>query len=292
MSLSALLASILAISSLVCISFLINYFSSIHKLGKLRVVLVAIVAFVFFPVQAQSLWSGWPSDDKNDGKFLAITGPLSAIEYLPPKIIIGLPSTATQYDIEVFDGDASAMVSSRYDINTSSAGYTYTLYQDPDKDGTGATVVAARKDTDFPNDDWGSYIANQPIDASAQGEGGLYWYRLEFTFNGDPDTEQFFNALKIRVRTDAEIKSRVGALKDVIIGASPINGLLDPGLNSRENTFEGEWIFDVEVTQDNVPSIRFTDADADFSGDITAPGQPPDDNIVRPQFRIFPSYSL
>ena len=289
MFLSAVLASILAAVFFVCFSFLINRFLMSQQHGWFKAVLVALLTIVFFPVQAQSQWSGWPSDDENDGKFVAITGPLSAIEYLPPKIIIGLPSTAKKYDIEVFDGDASAMVSSRYDINTSSAGYTYTLYQDPGKDGTGSSIVTSRKDTDFPNDDWGSYIANQPVDADAQGEGGLYWYRLEFVFNGDPDTEQFFNALKIRVRTDTDIKSRIGALKDVIIGASPINGLLDPGLNVSENTYEGEWIFDVEVTQDNVPNVRFTDADADFGGDASSPGQPPDDNILRPQFRIFPS---
>ena len=280
MSVSAFLAVIAA-------AFVFVYFSGFQKYFKS--LLLTILTILYIPVQAQSNWVGWPSSDDSDGKFVAITGPLSAIEYVPPKIIIGIPSTATRFDIELFDGDASAMVSSRYDINTSTSGFTYTLYQDPKKDGTGNVVVTSQRDTDFSNDIWDTYIASQPIDAAAQGEGGLYWYRLELNFDGDPDTEQFFNGLKVRVRSDADIDSRIGAFKRVIIGASPFNGLLDPGLNSSQNTYEGEWIFDVEVTQDNVPSIEFSDADADFANDASSPGEPPDDNFIRPQFRIFPS---
>ena len=255
----------------------------------IKVAFVSCLMLYYVPVQAQSDWVGWPSADTADGKFLAVTGPQSAIEYVPPEIIIGIPSTATQFEIELFDGDASAMLTSRYDINTSGSGFTYTLYEDPDKDGTGTTVLQTRDDTEFVNDDWSSYVANQAVSVSAQGEGGLYWYRLLFEFNGNPDTEQFFNALKVRVRSDSGIDARVGALKRVIIGASPINPVLDPGLGSADNSYGGDWLFDVEVTEAGVPAIEFADSDADFSGDLSAPGEPPDDNINRPSFRISPS---
>ena len=198
---------------------------------------------------------GWPSASETDGKFLAITGPLSAIDYVAPEIIIGIPSTATEFDIDLFDGDASAVLSSKYDINVSAAGYTYTLYEDPNKDGTGDAVLVSYQDTDFANDSWSSFVAKQSVSASAQGQGGFYWYRLSLVFNGGPDTEQFFNALKVRVRSDAEISARIGALKVVIIGASPFNGVLDPALNNADNSYNGDWLFDVEVTQTGVQTV-------------------------------------
>ena len=255
-----------------------------------RIVFITGLLSVCLPAQAQSEWVGWPSGDERDGRFLAVTGPLSAIDYVAPNIIIGIPGDATQFDIELFDGDASANLSSKYDINVSTAGYTYTLFADPNRDGAGGIVELTRTDADFTNDAWSSYVTNHPVKQAAQGEGGFYWYRLSLDFNGNPDTEQFFNALKVRVRSDVpDTPVSVSAFKEVIIGSSPFNPILDPGLASPDNTYDGDWDFDVKVTAAAIPPINFSDADADFAGDVSSPGLPPDDNFARPDFRISPS---
>ena len=190
--------------------------------------------------------------------FIAVTGPLSAIDYVAPNLIIGVPGDASQFDIELFDGDASSNLSSKYDINVSTSGYTYTLFQDPDRDGTGSTVEQVRTQADFVNDSWSSYVTSHSVTPAAKGQGGFYWYRLSLDFNGNPDTEQFFNALKVRVRSDSTSPVSVGAFKEIIIGSSPFNPVLDPGLNSPENTYDGDWVFNVRVTGGATPPLEFS----------------------------------
>ena len=73
----------------------------------LKAICAAVLLFTFGQAQAQSDWVGWPSADERDGRFLSVTGPLSAIDYVAPNIIIGIPESATTFDIEIFDGDAS-----------------------------------------------------------------------------------------------------------------------------------------------------------------------------------------
>lgn len=255
-----------------------------------KVAVLAGLLCLNYQVQAQSEWTGWPSADERDGRFLAVTGPLSAIRYVAPDLIIGIPGDATQFDIELFDGDASLNLNSRYDINVSSSGYTYTLFQDPDRDGTGSVVELTRSDSDFVNDAWSPYVTNHPVDEGARGQGDFYWYRLSLAFNGDPDTEQFFNALKVRVRSDDnDNPTSVSAFREIIIGSSPFNPILDPGLGSIDNTYDGDWEFDVRITGGAIPPIEFSDSDADYADDVSSPGQPPDDNFARPDFLISPS---
>ena len=255
----------------------------------LKAVFTAGLVITYLPAQAQSEWVGWPSSDENDGRFLSITGPLSAIDYVAPDIIIGIPPDASQFDIELFDGDASQDLTSKYDINVSTAGYTYTLYPDPLRDGTGSNVELVRTQADFSNDAWSSYVTNHPVNSDARGPGGFFWYRLSLEFNGNPDTEQFFNALKVRVRSNSTVIPSVSAFKEVIIGSSPFNPVLDPGLDSPNNTYNGDWEFNVRIPRGAVPPLEFSDADADFAADVSSPGLPPDDNFSRPDFLISPS---
>lgn len=264
--------------------------SGIHlKTPRIRLAVFISLMFSFINAHAQVDWVGWPSADEADGRFLAISGPLSAINYVAPNIIIGIPNSATQFDIELFDGDAGADLNSKYDVNVSTSGYTYTLYQDPERDGTGSVVELTRTQADFANDTWSPYVTDHPVDNAAQGQDGFYWYRLSLVFNGNPDSEQFFNALKVRVKSDAAALVSVGALKEIIVGAAPFNPLLDPGLNSPANTYDGDWVFNIRVPNGVRESLDISDSDADFAGDANAPGQPPDDNFIRPEFRISPS---
>ena len=85
---------------------------------------------------------------------------------------------ATTFDIELFDGDASANLTSKYDINVSTSGYTYTLFQDPNRDGTGSDVEQVKTQADFANDSWSSYVTNYPVSESAKGQGGFYWLSI------------------------------------------------------------------------------------------------------------------
>ena len=101
MYLSAFLTIFIVISLCLCFLIFIRRLTVTHKVCWLKTALVTVLAFLCFPALAQSEWAGWPSPDENDGKFLAITGPQSAIEYVAPEIIIGIPSTATRFDIEL-----------------------------------------------------------------------------------------------------------------------------------------------------------------------------------------------
>ena len=65
--------------------------------------------------------------------------------------------------------------------------------------------------------------------------------------------------------------------------------VLDPGLGSPDNTYDGDWVFNVRVTGGATPPLNFSDSDADFATDANAPGTPPDDNFSRPDFLISPS---
>ena len=71
------------------------------------VVLLLIAAGVVAqPAAAQGPWAGWPSADEKDGKFLNIAGPLADTPYFPNVFFVAVPSDATEFDVEVFDGDA------------------------------------------------------------------------------------------------------------------------------------------------------------------------------------------
>jgi len=82
-----------------------------------------------------------PSCDVADARFLALANGAANVTLSEPDldVQIAVPSTTVSFTVGIFDGDAD-VANGNWDIGT--APFSYTLFEDPDRDATGTTVAA------------------------------------------------------------------------------------------------------------------------------------------------------
>ena len=254
------------------------------------------VSLVLFSVSSQAQdtdWQGWPSADEADGRFISIVGPRLSINYNDIIILVGVPVTATNFDIDFFDGDAGLRgqldPNSHYDQHRPgfATPYSYELYESQSRSAAGGTLILSRTDDDFADNQWTSFATDLPADhgVPVDLDDNFYWYRLELKYEGDIQNDRFWNGLKIRVRSNGSTLSSVSVLDKIVVVGAPISSN-DPDLEDPNNTYDGNWAFPVRIAQGVIPPLDFTDADADHVDDladpdgvnISNPGAPKDDN--------------
>ena len=242
---------------------------------------------------SDTIWVGWPSPDKTDERFISMSGTQTNTEYNDIVIKIGIPISATSFDLEFFDGDASGIglpgfdPDSRYDSHFNAAAYSYTLYEDQNQTGNTTNTIQVKTDADFVNNEWSTFLVGQTASHGVAVNPGdeFYYYRLVLSYTGDTENDIFLNGLKVRVRSDGDSLPELSILDKISVVASPINQFNDPDPTTSGYPYDGSWSFPVRVGSGFNAPLLFTDIDADHKTDNSSPdstntiipGDPADD---------------
>jgi len=234
-------------------------------------------------------WVGFPSADAADGKLADVSGPAFDTPYVPTLLYILIPRDATEFDMDIFDGDAGVFggPSQAYDLMATTTPFKYELTCDPSRDGSGTSVVVSKFSTEFTDSSWAPLVAGQPVHDEAKAPASYYTYCFQVTYTGDTDNDAFLNGYKVRVRSNSPTLPPQIAIQQASLVGAPINIMADPPRGSQNNTYDGEW----DIYVNSCPSIdemTFRDYDADFAADADNPGDPPDD-CANEDYRISPT---
>jgi hypothetical protein len=152
------------------------------KFGALLAFLLAGTAF------GQVTYTCLPSCSSTDARFLAIANGVGFVTLSQPTLDleIGVPKGTTNFTVGVFDGDskgADLSLNSHWDSG-SPAIYTYTLYEDPNRDHAAQTIaplglLPTQLSTTMPDNAWVDFAVN--TDAGAMAPSGNYFYLLRIT---------------------------------------------------------------------------------------------------------------
>jgi len=126
-----------------------------------------------------------PSCNSADGRFLAIAGSnLVTLSDTQLDLTISVPAGATSFQLGIFDGDSRGVdLGGVPHWDTGSAAiFTYTLYADPNANGSGLNIVELLPATPvllstlLPDNGW--FDVTIPTSPLAQTPSGNYFYRL------------------------------------------------------------------------------------------------------------------
>ncbi len=240
---------------------------------------------------------GFPSSDPNDGRFLSMPGTGLNSLTVPTHLSIGVPASeaANPVAVELFDGDIGGL----WD-QAGSATTTYSLYTDPNRDGTDMTLLATATNADFADAAWGtlwSAPANAPAAAAPSGN---FFYRLIVTIEGSSGV---INGYKVAVTGPGQISAIqnefavIGGAVQIgrVAGPAPYDWTitstdplptLPPASPNPANTYDGTFEFRIYVPTANA-LVGLQEGDADHATDLSAalpteaalppsPGGPPD----------------
>ncbi len=272
--------------------------------GGCAAFLVSISFLVSAPAQAGHLdWAGWPSADNEDGKMLIISGPFFSTPLIEPVIYLALPPDATQFHVQVFDGDNSELLdaSKNYDVSggpgATPGNFEYTIAADPLKDQSTAEIAAlTTTDAAFADSTWSNWIGDgattgRAVDPAAQSPSGVYFYRVNVKYVGAMPGYQFGNGFMVRVKSDSETsQAQISVFQNASVVGVPVNPIYDPDFNTPGNFYTGDWDF-FYVAPNAIPlGADFTDNDADWVGspDGAFPeddGAPDDPKTISPDIR-------
>jgi uncharacterized protein YegL len=219
-------------------------------------------------------YSCMPTCVEDDGKFLSMPGEnMASFGGASSVLWIEAPIGQSSFEIGIFDGDSGKIDDGSIDPpngnwDDTDVESTYTLYADPSRDGTGATVVGEWKgNTDpMPNNGWYDITVGNVEDARSTD--GKYYYRLECT---RPVEGAGINAFKVRstgqltsgrsdvVDANFAIVGMLGSLQDVPILYPEFTGdYTNPG----PSVYSGDWEFYFDVPA-GTKTISFWDGDFD-----------------------------
>jgi hypothetical protein len=221
-------------------------------------------------------YSCMPTCVENDGKFLSMPGEDMA-SFGGAKIVLWIAAPVGQdaFELGIFDGDSGkddegnlSLVDGNWD--TTETENTYTLYADPYRDGTGATVVGEwRGNADpMPNNDW--YDLTIDNVEQARNPNGTYYYRLECTRpvegsgNGPfklRSTGQLSSGRSDLVDANFAIIGGIGTGNDIPI-LWPEYAAGSPFEDWGPSTYTGSWEFYFDVPA-GTETIEFWDGDFD-----------------------------
>ena len=142
------------------------------KFTKLFVIAVALLALLVVPMSmtpqpatALGPYNCFPSCAGTDARFLTIAGSgLATLMGQEVNLHFAAPAGATSLEIGIFDGDTG----NQWDLGTTPLGFT--LYKDPNADGSGFEVVGTYDGATMPDNDW--FTINVTPDTEAQSPSG------------------------------------------------------------------------------------------------------------------------
>jgi hypothetical protein len=231
-------------------------------------------------------YSCMPTCDETDAKFLSMPGDdLATFGGASIVMWINVPEWMASFDVGFFDGDAGkddagniSMFDGNWDSTETES--TYTLYADPQRDGTGMTVVRQWSSNDMANNAWYEESI-QNVDEARLDANSNYYYRLEA--NRSPDGGGI-NAFKVRstgqlstgraelVDSSFAIIGQLANLNDVPLVYPDFSGDYD---NPGTPIYDGTWNFYFDIPP-GTQAISFWDGDFD-RGEPVAPSADTDD---------------
>ncbi len=181
----------------------------------------------------------FPTCDTTDGRFLSIAGAgINTLSGQDITMTVVSPANASTVQIGIFDGETGG----KFDIGT--VPLEYTLYADPNGDGTGSVQVGQWLGTSMPDFAWYNVTVNNT--SSALTPSGNYYYVLRIRTT-DFSVTHWSN---FKLRTNGVIYLRPGQAFSI---SAPL-----PNLPSAQviypnyptltpTTYDGNWTFYINV---------------------------------------------
>jgi hypothetical protein len=225
-------------------------------------------AFAAQPAEAQL--KCFPSCSATDGRFLVIASGTGLVTLSEEKLDVQLavPVGTTSFTIGVFDGDGGGVDGAgraHWDLGTN-VPYSYTLYADPLRDGTGTTVVNMLPATPsissltMPNNGWVDYTV--AVSNDAQSPSGNYFYRLEIVLLNNATAS--YNSFKLRTTGVVTIQladqpfSYIASLRTI-----DERGIIYPAFPSlTPTTYDGVFKFFFDIPEEQ-SQLAIWDGDFD-----------------------------
>lgn len=187
----------------------------------------------------------FPTCTTNDARMISLAG--TGLETLAGDRVyleFAAPQSAAAFEIGIFDGDTSGL----WDVGT--APLEYTLYADPQANGTGTIQVGQWLGSSMTNNDWWTTVVNTSNDALSVN--GYYFYSMVIRNTGATTTTWS----NFKVRTDGYLILRpsvaafafTASFQPVPNTAGPV---VYPGWPSiASTTYDGSWNFYMDVPEE------------------------------------------
>jgi len=224
-----------------------------------------------------------PTCTGNDARMLVLAGAgLSTLATAEFRLGFGAPADAASLEIGIFDGDTSGL------WDSGSTPLEYTLYADPNADGTGTFEVGRWLGNTMPDNAWHNIpITNVP---EAKAPSGNYFYVMTVR-NTDPSVSAA-SGFKLRADgTTLALKPQafgfIAALRNVADAqiVYPAWPALTP------TTYDGHWNFYLLLPKDQT-TLTAWDGDLDFAGDDPTRSVQDTDDPNTPPAPFLPSWSV
>ena len=252
-------------------------FKSVAKYSLINLVLI----IAFFCVSQNTLaqqYACLPTCSTIDAKFLVLSG-TELFSLNNDRISFGIrsPGDSPFVELGIFDGDQGMS----WETPSAGADLEFTLFADPNNDGTGNVVVNQWFGDTMPDDDW--FVINQVNSAQAVSENGDYIYKLTVR-NLNPNV---LSSNSFKLRTDGRIKvlpfeifsfiSAIGDPDDLFIvypnfgECVELCDPVDPDCCLHETTYDGDWCFNFIMPED-VERVEMFDGDFDYGTSVENEG--------------------
>jgi hypothetical protein len=212
----------------------------------------------------------FPTCTSNDARFISLAG--TGLETLAGDRVhleFAAAPDATALEIGIFDGETSGV----WDLGT--APLEYTLYADPNADGTGTIQVGQWLGNNMIDDNW--YLINVNTSADAKADSGYYFYRMVVRNTGATTTT--WSNFKVRTNGYLLLKPGLAAFAftaSMQPSAGSIGPIIYSGWPSTSNTtYDGTWNFYMDVPEETTEVVIW-DGDFDY-GDYTCTNNDGDD---------------
>lgn len=215
-------------------------------------------------VTAQTNYTCFPTCSETDGRMLSMASTnlntLSGQEIL---LTVVSPSTSSTLEIGIFDGETGKTTvggptGGRWDIG--SVQLIYTLFADPDANGTGTTQVAEWSGDSMPDNGWFNAVVNN--NPAARTASGAYYYVLRVR-TPDIGIQHWSN---FKVRTDGVVFLRPGQTFSI---TAPLPNVASAQIvypswpSTATTTYDGSWSFYLYVPAP-LTDLTIWDGDLDF----------------------------
>ena len=230
-----------------------------------------------------------PTADTSSGKTLALAGERMASLAEPViNLYIAVPNIESDVEIGIFDGDSGGVDGideAHWDFLGAASDIRYTLFADPNKDGSGTEIGSwLGNGNGMPDNDW--FTITLPQDASANAGDGFHVYRLKAELV-NPDTTTISN-FTVRALGNITLEKGVPFSFEVPLRDFPDADIIYPDWPALTNsTYDGTWSFALLVEPDtngDLTEVVIWDGDLDHGSfdssalDSDDPDTPADDD--------------
>ena len=231
----------------------------------------------------------FPTSDISSGRFLALAGTdVASLTGQTLGFYISVPDAEADVEIGIFDGDSGGVDGigeAHWDFLGAASDIRYTLFADPNKDGSGTQIGSwLGNGNGMPDNDW--FTITLPQDASANAGDGFHVYRLEAELV-DPSANTISN-FSVRALGNITLEKGVPFSFEVPLRDFPDADIIYPDWPALTNsTYDGTWSFALLVEPDtngDLTEVVIWDGDLDHGSfdssalDSDDPDTPADDD--------------